>query len=218
MEKQDPIFARRGSDGKLIAIEQLMSPAETLLNRRIIHLNNDIGFNFETQGGRGQVDIICEALLCLDALSSEPIKLIISSSGGSTSGIFALYDAIKSTDCPVWTFGRYCASGAALILAAGEKGHRYVYPNSLSMLHIVQIHIRGTGVIDSKLDAIKSAQFTKEKDRIIHLLIECGVNKSAKQINKDIDRELWLDAQETVQYGLADRVIRGGLLLDDGVK
>ena len=213
MEGNDPLLIRRGREGELIPNENLMAPVEFLTNRRILQITNVIGFSFETEGGRGLVDIISEALLCLDAISNDPIKLIISCSGGSVYGTFALYDAIKSTDSPVWTFGRACMSGGALLLAAGEKGHRYVYPNTFSMLHLIQIYSR-SGVTDSKTDAIRSAEFTRNKDRMIELLMECGVNKTPEKINEDIDRELWMDAKETVAYGLADHVIRGGILLE----
>jgi ATP-dependent Clp protease protease subunit len=209
----DPLLIRRGKGDKLIANENLMSPGELLVNKRILQLSDVVSCTFEVSQGRGNADIFSEALLCLDAISNDPIKLIISCSGGSVHGVFSLYDTIKAIDSPVWTFGKVCMSGGALLLAAGEKGHRYVYPNSFSMLHLLQISSR-SGITDSRTDAIRSAEFTRQKDRMIELLIECGVNKTHDKINEDIDRELWMDAKETVTYGLADHIIRGGVLLE----
>ena len=123
---KDPMFIRQCEDGTLIRSETLMSPTEVLFNKRILQITKPVYFTFQMEAERGLVDIISEALLCLDAVSSDPIKLIISCPGGSVLGIFALYDTIKSIDSPVWTFGRFSMSGVALLLAAGDKGHRYV--------------------------------------------------------------------------------------------
>ena len=192
-----------------------MSPAETLLNKRILLLNNWLYFNFEVPGeASAQVNAISDALRAFDSISNQPIKLIISSLGGSLLGAFALYDAIKSVDSPVWTFGHLCGSGAALILAAGDKGHRYVYPNCFTMLHQPQIITSTTAGEDVSLREIRTKEFVRKKNTLVGLLIESGVKKTPKQVRKDIDREFWLDAKETVEYGLADKVIRGGLLLE----
>jgi len=211
----DPMLTRRGSNGELIAAEDLMAPAEVLLNKRIVQINRGVAFTWEDTQPRGLADIISEALICLDSMSNEPIKLIISCPGGSAYAVFALYDAIKSIDSPVWTFGRACMSGGTLLLAAGEKGHRYVYPNSYTMLHPLQIYSHPGGVTTTEIDKSRSIAFIRQEDRMIELLIECGVNKTAKEIKKNIRADLYMDARETVNYGLADRVIRGGLLLDD---
>ena len=210
---KDPVLTRRGNNGKLIAMDEIMAPAEALLNKRILQITRSVTFTWEDTQLRGLMDIISEALIYLDSVSNEPIKLIISCPGGSAYAIFALYDVIKSVDSPVWTFGRICYSGGALLLAAGEKGHRYVYPNSYSMLHPLQIYSR-PGVTTTETDESRSSAFIEQESRMINLLIECGVNKPPKQIKKDIRADLYMDARETVAYGLADKVIRGGMLLD----
>lgn len=210
---KDPMLTRRGNDGELIAAESLMAPAEALLNKRIVQINRNVAFSWQDTQPRGLADIISEALIYLDSVSNDPIKLIISCPGGTAYAVFCLYDAIKSVDSPVWTFGRACMSGGALLLAAGEKGHRFVYPNSYSMLHPLQIY-REPSITTTETDESRTAAFIRQENRMIDLLIECGVNKSPKQIKKDIRADLYMDAEETVKYGLADRVIRGGLLLD----
>lgn len=210
----DPIFIRRDTKGNLIEYKHLMSPTETLMNKRILLVTDTIAFTFENSGeARGLIDAISETMLCLDSISNEPIKLIISSPGGSLLGGFALYDAIKAVDSPVWTFGRVCASMATLLLSAGEKGHRYVYPNSFTMLHLPLVV--QTGATDTRLHAIRAVEAERRKDRMVDLLLECGIKKTKEQLLEDIDREYWMDARETVEYGLADEVIRGGFLLTD---
>lgn len=211
---EDPMFTRRGSDGKLIRTEELMPPAEILVNKRILQINRNIACTYEDAQPRGLADIISEALLCLDSMSHEPIKLIISCPGGTMYAAFALYDAIKATESPIWTFGRVCMSNGALLLAAGERGRRYIYPNTFAMLHLVQVTTTVESTRDSQTEKIRNAHLQAVKDRMVQLYIDCGVNRTAKQINKDIDRELYLNADEIVEYGLADKVIRGGYLLD----
>lgn len=212
---KEPMFIRKTNSGKPVQFECLMTPTEVLLNKRILHLNGTIAFTLEREDGqRGTVDIISEALLCLDTVSNDPIKLIISSPGGSVVGAFSLYDIIRAIDSPVWTFGRICHSGAALILAAGDRGHRYVYHNTFTMLHLPHLSERGGGGTDTDTNLIRAKQYMRERDRMVELFIECGIKKTKEQLLEDIDREFWLDAKEVVEYGLADEVIRGGLLLD----
>lgn len=212
---RDPLLVRRGSDGELVRSDQLATPSEILLNKRILRIDRNIAYTYQDKQPRGVTDILTEAFLCLDAVSHDPIKLIITSPGGSIYAFYSLCDMMKSIKSPVWTFGVNCMSGAAVVLASGEKGHRYVYPSTYCMLHLIQVTSEGT--TDSKTKEIQERQLRKEADRLLALLIEAGVNKSPKQIAKEIDRELWMDAWETVAYGLADYVIKGGGILDDEV-
>ena len=208
------LFIRRGADGAPIDSKHLMSPAEILANKRILRVTSQLSFDFESDGGeRGLVDALGEMMLCLDSDSNDPIKLLISSPGGNLMGAFALYDVIKSVDSPVWTFGHCCMSGAAILLAAGEKGHRYLYPNSTIMLHLPQV-MPASMPMDTKTNQIITQESLRQRDRAVSLLIECGVNKTQEKVLEDIDRVLIMNAEEAVAYGLADKVIRGGLLLD----
>ena len=86
----DPLLIRRGSEGELITTDEIMAPAEALLNKRIIQITRAVAFTWEDTQLRGLMDIISEALIYLDSVSNEPIKLIISCPGGSTYAIFAL--------------------------------------------------------------------------------------------------------------------------------
>lgn len=213
---KDPILTRRGSDGKLIKAEELASLSEILLDKRILRIDRNIAYTYQDAQPRGVTDILTEAFLCLDDISHEPIKLIISSPGGNIYAAYSLCDIMKSIKSPVWTFGVSCLSSGALVLASGEKGHRYIYSSSYTALHLIQVTETGT-TQDSKTKDIMNKHLQRVKDRWIELLIEAGVKKTPKQLEKSIDRELWMDAWETVEYGLADYVIKGGGLLDDEV-
>lgn len=152
---------------------------------------------------------ITDTLLLLEKRDSfSPIWLIIDSVGGSIPDGLMLYDAIKTTRAPVYTVGRNCYSMATLILAAGTLGHRFVYPNSAVMLHLPMGSIGG----DAEDMDIQNKEMQKTKLLLVDLLLECGVKKDKKSILKDINRNYWMNADETIMYGLADnKIVKGAL-------
>lgn len=140
-------------------------------------------------------------LMALDSLSHEPIRLIITSPGGDLDSTFLFYDTIKLIKSPIETIGRYCASAAALVLAAGEK--RYLFPHAKVMLHRPWGRQEG----DSRDLEIQGKEMQKYQTKFIEALIECGVSKTHGEILKDIDRNLWLEPEEAIAYGLADEIL-----------
>ena len=133
----------------------------------------------------------------------KPIILHIDSPGGSVRDGLRLIDIMKTVEAPVWTVGASCYSMGAMILAAGEFGHRYVYPHSHTMLHLPSGTTRG----DAKQVEIQSKEMQKVKRTLVELLKEWGASKDERAIIKDMDREYYLSAPETIAYGLADRVV-----------
>ena len=73
-------------------------------------------------------------ILALAAHSSEPIKFFITSPGGAVDIAMMIYDTIRLVDVPIITIGRFCASAAAILMAAGAK--RYLFPRAKMMLHL----------------------------------------------------------------------------------
>lgn len=140
-------------------------------------------------------------LLALDTLSHEPIKIIIASVGGLLDSAFLFYDTIKMVKSPVITIGRFCASAAVMILAAGSK--RYLFPHAKTMIHLPSGQYQG----DSTDLTIQHQQMLEYRDTMVEILQECGVKKSQEEILKDMDRDFWLTPQETINYGLADEII-----------
>ena len=102
---------------------------------------------------------------------------------------------------PIITVGRYCASAAAIILAAGTK--RYLFPHAKVMLHLPSGQMGG----DSKDWEIQHREMQKYKDKIVDILCENGAKKSREEILSDIDRNFWLEPQEAINYGLEDEII-----------
>jgi ATP-dependent Clp protease protease subunit len=148
-------------------------------------------------------------LLALDSMNHEPIKLMINSPGGNVDALFILYDIFKLLKSPVYTIGSLCYSAAALLLSAGEKGHRYVMPHAKTMLHLISSEFSG----DTREFDIFKQQTEKYEKQILEMLHEAGVDKTDKELLKDIDRDFWMDARETIEYGLADKILDKKTLL-----
>ncbi len=140
-------------------------------------------------------------LMALDDPPYDPIKLVITSGGGDLDTTFLFYDTMKSIKSPIITVGRYCASAAALILAAGSK--RYLLPHAKVMLHLATGQASG----DVKDWDIQHKEMQKYQNKAIDILIDCGVKKSREEILTDIDRQMWLEPQEAIDYGLADGIL-----------
>lgn len=194
-----------GRPGKLFS-DQTQGIYEYLASNRVLFLYGPV-FGFPHRSDNFNTTHLADSIMILSKLDkTSPIWLIIDSEGGSVRDGLLLYDAIKSAACPVYTVGRSCYSLAAIILSAGETGHRYVFPHSQTMLHLPIGAIEG----DSSMVEVRAGEMKKLKNLLIDLLVENGVHRSKKQILKDIDRECWLDAQETIDYGLADRILSKG--------
>lgn len=186
------LYPRRTEDGTLVNENQMVESGEYMIgSKRLLALTGIIGGDAELSSN----------LLALDSLSHKPIKLVLTSPGGDLDMAFLLYDVIRLLKAPVWTFGRYCASAAVLLLAAGER--RYLSPHAKIMLHLPV----GQAMGDARDWEIQHKEMQKYKNKMVDILIECGAKKSHDEILKDIDRDFWLEPEEAIEYGLADEVM-----------
>ncbi len=140
-------------------------------------------------------------LMALDSLSHDPIRLVITSPGGDVDSAFLFYDTMRLIKSPIETAGRYCASAAAMILAAGNK--RYLFPHAKVMLHLPSGQMGG----DARDWEIQHGEMQKYKNRLVDILIECGAKKTRAEILLDMDRDFWLEPKESIEYGLADEIM-----------
>ena len=133
------------------------------------------------------------------------ISLYINSPGGGISAGLAIADTMGFIRPDVAT---YCvgmaASMAALLLAVGTKGKRYLLPNSRVLIH--QPLIRGvlTGPA-TELD-IEAREIIRLRKRLYEIL-SSNTNQSVEDIERDCDRNKWLDAAEAVKYGCVDEIL-----------
>ena len=142
-------------------------------------------------------------LLLLEDISDDPIRVFIDSPGGDADAGYAVFDMIRFVKPPVWTIGMgLVASAAAIIQLASPKEHRVGLPNSHYLIHQPLSGIRGVAT-DIEIHA---RELDKLKAKINRLISE-ETGNSAEQVEKDTDRDYWMNAEEAVKYGLISRVI-----------
>jgi len=168
-----------------------------LLKDRIIFLG--------TQIDDATANTIIAQLLFLEATDPDKdIYIYINSPGGSVSSTIAIYDTIQYIRSDVSTICiGMAASGAALILASGAKGKRFVLPNSRIMVHQPLGGAQGQ-VTDIE---IQTRELKRIKDTINKILTHHTGQKFEK-VEKDTDRDFYMTAQESKEYGLVDDVIK----------
>lgn len=184
-EQQSPLLARK--------MEQLF------LDKRAVYLWGVV----EDKSAREVVS----KLMLLDAdKPGTEIKLYINSPGGVVTSGMVIYDTIKMLKSPVSTICMgLAASMGSILLSAGAKGKRYIFPHGEVMIH--QPSLSGYYQATSTDIEIQAAQIKKTKEIGARILAEnCG--KTLEQILKDFDRDYWMDASEAVVYGIVDGVYK----------
>jgi len=149
---------------------------------------------------------IVSKLLLLDAdKPGEEIKFYINSPGGVVTSGMVIFDTMKLIQSPVSTICMgLAASMGSILLSAGTKGKRYVYPHGEIMIH--QPSLGGYFQATSADIEIQANQIRKTKELGARILADnCG--KTVEQIMKDFDRDYWMDAKEAVEYGIVDAVL-----------
>lgn len=167
-----------------------------LLKERIIFLSDEV--NDVT------ASLVIAQLLFLDAEDpGKDIYLYINSPGGSVSAGMGIYDTMQYIKSDVSTICvGMAASMGAFLLAAGAKGKRYSLPNSTIMIHQPLGGARGQAS-DIKIHA---EHILKTKAKLNKILSE-RTGKPLEQVEKDTDRDNFLDADEAKEYGLVDQVM-----------
>lgn len=148
--------------------------------------------------------IIAQMLFLESQDKTKDIKLYINSPGGSVTAGLAIYDAMQYVKPDVSTICvGMAASMGAVLLAAGAKGKRFVLPNSEVMIHQVLGGVQGQAT-DIKIHA---ERILKIKDQLNNILAK-HTGKKKTDVERDTERDYFLEADEAVEYGLVDKVIR----------
>ncbi|MBU4362368.1 ATP-dependent Clp endopeptidase proteolytic subunit ClpP [bacterium] len=168
-----------------------------LLKDRIIFLGTEIDDSV--------ANIVIAQLLFLEAADPDKdIYIYINSPGGSVSSTIAIYDTIQYIRSDVSTICiGMAASGAALILTSGAKGKRFALPNSRIMVHQPLGGVQGQ-VTDIEIQA---RELKRIKDTINKILTH-HTGQKLEKVEKDTDRDFYMTAQESKEYGLVDEVIK----------
>ena len=131
--------------------------------------------------------------------------MFINSPGGSVTSGLSIYDTMQMISSPIKTICMgMAASMGSVLLSGGAKGKRFIYPNGEVMIHQPSI---GSGIQDKAANLIITAkEIKKTKIRLSQILADnCG--KTLEEIIEDSNRDYWLDAEESVKYGIVDQVI-----------
>jgi ATP-dependent Clp protease, protease subunit len=168
-----------------------------LLKDNVIFLGQPIDDNI--------ANLVIAQLLFLEAENPEKdISVYINSPGGSITAGFAIYDTMKyvKPDIATICIGQ-CASFAAVLLAAGTKGKRYVLPNSRVLIH--QPWLQGLGGQASDID-IHAKDILRMRHRLNEILAD-HTGQPIERIERDTDRDYILEARAAQEYGIVDQVI-----------
>jgi len=144
-------------------------------------------------------------LLFLDADNNkEDIKLYINSPGGSVTSALAMYDTMQHVKADVTTIciGQ-AASAAAVLLASGTKGKRFVLPNARVLIHQVMGGAEG----QQKDVEIQAKEMRRIKDQLNYILAK-HTGQSVKKIELDTDRDYFMTGEEAKKYGIIDKIIQ----------
>lgn len=175
--------------------EKIMDIFTKLLASRIIFINGEINDQLS--------NLVISELLYLDSLNNNDIFIYINSPGGCVSGGLAIYDTINYIKSDVNTIATgLCASMAAIILASGTKGKRMSLKNSEIMIHQVLGGTQGQAS-DIKIQAERILEIRKKLNKILSKLTHKTINK----INKDTERDYYLNPEEALNYGIIDQII-----------
>ena len=167
-----------------------------LLNDRIVFLGDEV--NSATAN-----IVVAQLLFLANADPKRDIKLYINSPGGSVYDGLAIIDTMNYIKPDVQTIGiGLQASMGAMLLACGAKGKRCVLPNSRIMIHQPSSGTQGK-VTDQEI-TLRESIYVKKK--LIEIFAE-RTGKSAAQVEKDMDRDNWMSAEEAKEYGIVDEVI-----------
>lgn len=147
---------------------------------------------------------ITDRLLYLEAIEpGKDITFYINSPGGVVTSGMVIYDTMQMISSPVSTVCMgMAASMGSILLSGGTKGKRYIFPHGEVMIHQPSGGGRGTSA-DLEIMAV---QMQKTKEMGAQLLADnCG--QTFEKVMKDFDRDYWMDAQESIKYGIVDHLL-----------
>ena len=166
--------------------------------KRRVFLNGEIN--------RTLADDVVSQLLYLQEESEEPISIYINSGGGEVNAGLYIYDVLQSLTVPVYI---YCtgiaASMAAVILAGGQQGRRFILPHSKTMIHEPLL----AGGVGGSATSIKNiSESILETRNITNGILAKHTGKTQEEINDATSFDNYMNAENTVAFGICDKVVK----------
>ncbi len=169
--------------------------SEKMMETRTILLSGEVN--------KELAEKVIRQLLLLEADGDDPIKVFIDSPGGDVDAGFAIFDMMRFVKPDVYTIGMgLVASAGALILLASPKERRIGLPNSHYLIHQPLSGIRG---VATEIE-IHAKELEKLRQKL-NELISSETGQKLSKVEKDTDRDYWMNAAEAASYGLISRVI-----------
>ena len=147
---------------------------------------------------------VIDRLLYLDMEGNEEIQFFINSPGGYVTDGFAIYDTMQSLKSPVSTIcSGLAASMGSILLSGGTKGRRFIQTHGKVMIHQPMGGARGQA---SNIE-IQANEILKTRELSAKILADnCG--QTIEKVLKDFNRDYWMDAQESLDYGIVDGIFK----------
>ena len=146
---------------------------------------------------------VCSQLLYLQELSDDPIKVILNTQGGHVEAGDTIHDMLKFVRPEIIMIGTgWVASAGIIIYLAADKKNRYSLPNTRYLVHQPWGGVQGPA---SDIE-IEAREMEKMKKRL-NTVIADATGQSFEKVEKDADRNYWLDAREAIEYGIVKSII-----------
>lgn len=169
-----------------------------LLKERIIMLGTPINDQIANL-------IVAQLLFLAREDSSKPISMYINSPGGQVYSGMAIYDTMQQIECPVSTVAvGFTASFGTVLLTAGAKGMRYALPNATIHMHQPLGGAQGQA---SDIE-IQAREILRLRTSLNGILAK-HTGQPIERIEEDTDRDIYMDAEQAMKYGLIDKVLAG---------
>lgn len=177
--------------------ERAVSVATRLIQDRIILCQGEVN--------EALAESVCAQLLYLEAEDKDkPITMIVSGCGGSVTCGLSIIDTMNLISCPISTVVTgEVASMDAMIALSGTKGKRRIMPHARYMLHSVSSGMQ-SNVHDMK---ITLEEVQRLQDMLMKMISEV-TGKDLETVKKDCERDFWLSAEQAIDYGLVDEIIK----------
>ncbi|MGH7157153.1 MAG: ATP-dependent Clp protease proteolytic subunit [Candidatus Saccharimonadales bacterium] len=168
-----------------------------LLRDRIIFLGDDVNEHTANL-------VVAQMLFLENQDPNKDIIFYINSPGGSVYDAFAIYDTMQFVKPDIQTVGiGVQASAAAFLLSSGTKGKRLILPHGTVMIHQPSSASSRSKISDLEIDLREGIRLKK----LLNGILAKNTGQPVSKVEKDVDRDYWMSADEAKKYGLVDKVI-----------